>query len=575
MKTRIFTLPVTSLDMPHLAVPTLVGFLKAKGFEVSHVDLTAKAIKQLLNKTYIEGCYVDINSNNDYGKWLRKYGTIGYENIDSALSYFRNEKTYSRDKYYIWSYVLSMALAIVSYKYDSFWTLKNIQYNCILENTEDYIEAVKHSKCNIFHEVFANEMINFENDFIDVVGMSITYEHQLLTALHFAKMIKEKYPHIKIILGGSYISHLRGVINEFIHYDNLIDIVILNNGQNAFSAVIESLLKDNDILKKNCDIEYQYKNRFVIKEKKCLQCSDFQNYIPDFSNIDIKAYLSSKISLPILTSYGCYHGKCTFCTHFQSYGDELILCDIDRIKEVLLKYYFEYGAEVIYFVDECISPERLGEISKIILDNNINIEWIVETRIDKGFNRNLVELMEASGCKLLSFGIETVIDKTLKHMNKGFLFSDVVECISEFRNTDIAVAATMMVGYPWEMYENSVETLEKIENEMELDFFGVSLFGLHKNSILFREAERYGLEVIKTGSRLQLNYDFNVFDTKYVKQDFVDLLDEFHKKNLISNHFKIISRIIGRTHLIYFIKNEISFCNNRDKNNKLGIDNTK
>lgn len=568
MRIKIFTLPVTSLDMPHLAVPTLVGFLKNGNHEVSHVDLNTKAINSFLNKKYVQECYEKIIIRDRYGAWIKKHGYWAYEKIDRAVDYFRNSKSYNSKEYSIWSSVLKMSMAIVSYQYDSVWSLKNINYNLKLDNPSDYFNAIKNSNCNLFEKIFQDEIKELDNNKIDVIGLSISYVHQLLTALHFAKMIKSKYKDIKIVLGGSYLSHLNDIISEFIKYDNLIDLIILDSGEIPFKAFLENMGSREDI-EKYCTIECEYNGRYVIKEKKTYTNKNIFSYIeefhPDFSEVDFKSYLSSKITIPIITSYGCYHGKCTFCTHFKSYGNKVLLMSINKIRNLLEEYCNKYNAQVIYFVDECISAFRLKEISKMIIDNNISIEWLVETRIDKKFDNRIVKIMSESGCKMLSFGIETVNDETLIHMNKGFLFSDVLECISKFKSTNIAVAATIIVGYPWESYENAVKTLDQVENEMNLDFFGVSVFGLHKNSLLYNKAEEYGINILRTESSMQLNFDFNLKNELYNKNKFIKLFDEFHKRNNISEHFALISKIIGRTHLISFNIDKVSYHRNRNK----------
>ncbi|WDV48163.1 radical SAM protein [Clostridiaceae bacterium M8S5] len=564
MKTKIFTIPVTGLDMPHLAVPTLVGFLKNQKYEVSHGDLTGKAINQLLNKKYVKECFEKIDICDEYSSWIKKYGILGYERISEAVSYFRNNKFYDSKQYCVWSSIINIALAVISYKHDSTWSLKNINYNYALENLEDYFKAIEESKCNIFHKVFEGEIKELEKNYVDVVGLSISYDHQLLTALHFAKMIKSRFKKIKVILGGSYLSHLKEVINELLKYENLIDVIILNNGEIPFVAFLESMGKREE-LEKKCIIEFEYEGKYVIREKNYLVHDYVECFEPDFSEVDFKSYLSSKVTIPIITSYGCYHGKCTFCTHFLSYGGKTLMMDISRLKDLLIKYRDKYKVEVVYFADECISALRLKEISEMIIDNNLDIEWSVETRIDKDFDNESVDKMSNSGCKMLSFGIETVNDTTLNHMNKGFLFSEALDCISKFNNSDIAVAATIMVGYPGESYKGALKTLNGVESKMNLDFFGVSLFGLHKNSILFNQSEKYGIEIIKTKSRMQLNYEFNVKNSKYCREDFKELVDKFYRRDKIGKHFTLISKLLGRTHLIYFDIEEISYYRNRNR----------
>ncbi len=86
---------------------------------------------------------------------------------------------------------------------------------------------------------------------------------------------------------------------------------------------------------------------------------------PDFEETYFDKYFWPECVLPLLTSRGCYWGRCTFCDHshiyqgyYQKRDKENVISDINY----LIK---RHGVKYFNFHDEAIKPSALTELVEI------------------------------------------------------------------------------------------------------------------------------------------------------------------------------------------------------------------
>ena len=77
----------------------------------------------------------------------------------------------------------------------------------------------------------------------DMIGFSL-YPWNLVRSLYIAEKIKEILPKVKIIVGGPEVS----LDNELITKCNAVDTMVLGEGEEAFSEVLESFINGKDRL---------------------------------------------------------------------------------------------------------------------------------------------------------------------------------------------------------------------------------------------------------------------------------------------------------------------------------------
>lgn len=124
---------------------------------------------------------------------------------------------------------------------------------------------------------------------------------------------------------------------------------------------------------------------------------------------------------PLSTSRGCPYG-CIFCCvpiitkkSWRARSPENIIKEIKQAKK---KYKFRH----LFIVDDNFNFDkyRSKKICKLLISEKLNINWscISGIRADK-FDEELGILMKMSGCKNITFGIESGDKKIFKTLNKG------------------------------------------------------------------------------------------------------------------------------------------------------------
>jgi radical SAM superfamily enzyme YgiQ (UPF0313 family) len=90
-------------------------------------------------------------------------------------------------------------------------------------------------------------------------------------------------------------------------------------------------------------------------------------------------------------------------------------------------------------------------------------EWVSYLRLDLIWHTpDSAEWLKESGCRLGSFGIETLHDKAGKGVGKGLGKTRIIETLSHLKDVwkdDVLVNVLMIAGLPYEPYDHIVETM--------------------------------------------------------------------------------------------------------------------
>jgi len=152
-------------------------------------------------------------------------------------------------------------------------------------------------------------------------------------------------------------------------------------------------------------------------------------------------------------------GGCTFCSWptlypvFRERKPELLVNEIG----ILIK---KYGAKEI-FDDTGTFPvgEWLRKFCELMIEHGYNEKVRISCNMRFGaLSQEDYKLMRKAGFRTLLFGLESGNQKTLDKLNKGITVNDIIEGCSLARKAGLEPHITVMIGYPWETYEDALET---------------------------------------------------------------------------------------------------------------------
>jgi anaerobic magnesium-protoporphyrin IX monomethyl ester cyclase len=245
---------------------------------------------------------------------------------------------------------------------------------------------------------------------------------QLRQAIPISQSIREYYPYITIIWGGYFASNQPNVVLN----SGYVDFIVNGPGDKCFPALLQALNTKqswqnvpNLIYKGEQGIIKTAKDELYDQDAlPRLPYNSLNNFYPLRRYLG-KTYLGTR-TIAYHSSMGCPF-KCSFCAVVPIYNArwrgksaQLIYEDIKYLKD-------EFGGNAIEFHDNnfFVSEKRTVEFSKLIQPENMI--WWGEGRIDTidKYSDKSLELMRASGCKMIFFGAETGNDEILKKMDKG------------------------------------------------------------------------------------------------------------------------------------------------------------
>jgi radical SAM superfamily enzyme YgiQ (UPF0313 family) len=174
---------------------------------------------------------------------------------------------------------------------------------------------------------------------------------------------------------------------------------------------------------------------------------------PDRSIFAGKRYLPVGL---IEAGRGC-HFRCEFCA-IQSYFAntqtrrpvEDILDEVRRVKKPL-----------IFFVDDNITSnmDQAKEFFRALIP--LKIRWVSQASINAAHDEEFLQLIKASGCQALLIGFESLNEKNLQLMRKGFnlMKGGYEKALANLRRFGIRLYVTFILGYDEDDGDTMMKTL--------------------------------------------------------------------------------------------------------------------
>jgi radical SAM superfamily enzyme YgiQ (UPF0313 family) len=208
-------------------------------------------------------------------------------------------------------------------------------------------------------------------------------------------------------------------------------------------------------------------------------------------------------STVFLTSRGCPF-KCTFCaspmisSKFRYRSPEDIRAEITGIVEQL-------GIRQIRISDDmfAVNTERVKEVCNVFKRHEL--AWRISTRV-KPFTEEIANTLVESGCREVSFGVESFDNNVLKVLRKGTTAEDNEQAIRIAHNAGLTVRILFMIRTPGQTNETvdiNIKYLEKLDSYY--DVIACTSFVPLPGSDIWYHPENYGIEIV---SRDLADYNF-------------------------------------------------------------------
>lgn len=300
-----------------------------------------------------------------------------------------------------------------------------------------YLASIlKQNKINVQIKNYSS--MSFEEAIFDlpeanIYGITST-SFEINMANRFSFMIKNKYPQSIVGIGGP-----GTCAEEFIDY-KVVDFICQGEGENTILEICNDY-KNKNIKKKYVGIPVHNLDSIPFPSRNMITKQGGNIFAYN------KKYKTGESTI-VLTSRGCPF-KCAFCASpfFTKLGQTVRYRSAQNVYEEIKEIIDYYNIREIRISDDMFTSNRERAFQICSLLSKLNIAWRISTRV-KPFDKELAKLLYNSGCREISFGIESFDDNVLFLLNKKTTVKDNVEALNICEKIGINTRILLMIRTP-------------------------------------------------------------------------------------------------------------------------------
>jgi anaerobic magnesium-protoporphyrin IX monomethyl ester cyclase len=189
--------------------------------------------------------------------------------------------------------------------------------------------------------------------------------------------------------------------------------IIIEEGEELFVAEnIQAMLAGSgDMSLQACSIFHNGRVETLTAKSpmKDLSFVDFPAYeLLDFSRYISDYYADESVPYaPVFTTKGCPY-NCAYCPYPFGFGAKVIYRAPEIVGQDIQRLYDDFGVQQILFRDQVftLNPKHARAVCQEIIDRNLDIVWVCETRYDV-ISEDMLDIMYLSGCREIHYGLES------------------------------------------------------------------------------------------------------------------------------------------------------------------------
>lgn len=373
-----------------------------------------------------------------------------------------------------------------------------------------YVSAsLKQARKNVFclnlnvsfgeiEEEVRNAISRYNIDIIATGGLSPNFK-QIRTIISSAKKFK---PEIITMAGGGLVTATPEVIMRGIPE---LDIGMIAEGEITIKELAD-VIEQSGNLKLIRGIIYREPDGTIVRTSAREDIEDLDALpFPDYEGFQFEG----TNVLSICTSRSCPY-NCTFCFH--TCGKKYRCRSMDNIFQEIDWLVQKYDIKHLDILDELFSIDivRMTAFCKRIREYGIG--WSCQMRVDR-ISTEMLHMMKQSGCRSISFGIESADNRILKSMEKNITIEEVEKAIGMSREAGICPFGNLLLGDKNDDAESFQKCLDWYQNhpDIRLGFNKVLVLpgsklyryavenGYIEDEVKYLEEEKFAINITRMG----------------------------------------------------------------------------
>jgi radical SAM superfamily enzyme YgiQ (UPF0313 family) len=261
-----------------------------------------------------------------------------------------------------------------------------------------------------------------------------------------------------------------------------------------------------------------------------MQLYQFPAYLSWLANeanaADVGNGITGKLVMPYVFNYNCPY-NCAFCTESLE-RTKLVHATVDDVIADMVGLSEKYDTPYLFLFNNYFNLVNgfVEEFASRVVLNGVDFNWSDCGRFNS-LTYERLELLAASGCRKLTFGLETASTKMLKIIDKRVNLNDAERVLRWCKEVGIWADLEIITGMPHEEESNFAETTEFLQrNAGYINYFNVNRYFVAPKSLMGAKPEEYGMRLRKFPDASQRLLDANYrwlikdLDMSYKPQNF-------------------------------------------------------
>ena len=325
------------------------------------------------------------------------------------------------------------------------------------------------------------EIVAFQPDLVGIGFMTQTR----FRALEIHKVLREKLPHAKFVLGG---------VGPTVEPEKTFDMfqpdaLVVGEGEKALMDIVRTgtfagipgvfipgqPFRDAEVFWNLDDLP-----------QPAIECMpDFHRYLCPPGGIRGKWFKSG--TPMIMTSRGCPY-RCTFCSSHLMFSRKVRRRSVGHVMQEIRRLHDEFGIDAVYFFDDTFNVQRewLKEFCAALENEPYKLTWGCQIRVNL-FDVEMGRMMRKAGCVQVDIGVESGSPKVLKAVHKDETVEQIEKAFAACHAAGLAPMGTFLVGCPEETWED-VELTKALLRRIKPSFAEFFYLIPYPGSELYRQA---------------------------------------------------------------------------------------
>lgn len=326
------------------------------------------------------------------------------------------------------------------------------------------------------------------------VGISCNYCTLHNSTLQLAQMLKDHLGDaVFVFVGGNHASSLSEPL--LAQSKGNIDCIARSEGETVALAVVDAL-EAREPLTKIPGISFLQEGRMMSNEAIPLLLDLDELGMPAYHLLQMSCYRRYNI----VSMRGCPY-SCNFCASTAIFTRKVRYRSPRNVVAEIEHLLNNYGDRHFWFSDDTFTVNRTHttELLSEVINRGIKLGWSCLTTVNT-VKADLLETMRDSGCKYISYGIETGNPALLSQVGKTISIDGIKQTSRLSRSIGLPHYGFFIFGFPGETWDTIYDTY-KLIYESELDGGGMNVLiplpGTRLWQTLYEEQKMFSLEEMR------------------------------------------------------------------------------